>query len=195
MRGWAGFSCVGDAHDIAALGTDRNRRASPEDAMTDLLLSQRDQLERLCDVAGRLGLAQLPLFRAAADGLLALISLDAPSTPWPAKLIERYPNRPTVFLLGGDPGFGHSDPAPSEWMCGRRLKYWCRAAVVHGAGGEPAHYRQAVPAALLVRRLAFVETTSRRASEWAEFLDCPLTHVIVPVDGVHPVAATARPLQ
>ena len=71
----------------------------------DLLLTTRTDLERLCDLAGRMGLVQLPLFRAAADGLLALVRIEDVSAPWPTWLIERNQHRPICFMLGGDPGF------------------------------------------------------------------------------------------
>jgi hypothetical protein len=105
--------------------------------MQEILITRRGELERLCDAAGRLGLAQLPLFRAAADGLISLLRVEDTSAMWPATLIERELNRrrPTCFLIGGDPGVGHPDPAPAEWSCARRLKYWCAGAIVHGAGG------------------------------------------------------------
>lgn len=180
----------------------RARRVSIEDAMTDFHhVSQRKDLDRACDVAARLGVPQLPLLQAAASGLLALITVPATHTPWPTKQIERTGHRrPVVVLVGGDPNeelhpdHGQPDPAPSEWVCARRIKYFARGVIVHGAAGEHDHYRAAIAEAVLVRRLAFIETTSLRAPEWAAFLGCRLTHLIVPVDGVHPVP-DARPLQ
>ena len=145
------------------------------------------ELERLCDAAGRLGCPQLPLFRAAADGLLALIIVNNPAAAWPAAVIQRNVNRPTCVLVGGDPGHGEPDPAPIEWMCAKRLKSWCRAAVVHGAGGEAARYRNAAFGAVLTGRLALVETTSARADEWVAFLRCQSTLLIRPTNGLHPV--------
>jgi hypothetical protein len=155
--------------------------------MQELELTQPADMERLCDAAGRLGLLQLPLFRAAADGLLALVRVEDPAVAWPSRMIERNQHRPVCFMIAGDPGSGHADPAPDEWACGKRLRYWCRSAIVHGAAGEPDHYRQAAAATLLSRRLAFVETTSARAAEWDAFLRCPRTLLILPERGPHPV--------
>ena len=165
--------------------------------MKDILITRRTDLERTCDVAGRLGLAQLPLFRAAADGLIALLCVEDATATWPAKLIERELKRcrPTCFLIGGDPGVGHPDPAPAEWSCARRLKYWCNSAIVHGAGGEADHYRAAVLTTIACQRLALIETTSARASEWAGFLGCPRTLLITPPGGVHPVAGQRETVQ
>ena len=60
----------------------------------DIFINSRESLERLCDASGRLGIMQLPLFRAAADGLLVVVRAEDPSTPWPARGIERYAHRP-----------------------------------------------------------------------------------------------------
>lgn len=157
--------------------------------MDAIEITKRADLERMCDALGRMGLVQLPLFRAAADGLLALVRIEDRTTPWPTKLIERNQHRPICVTIGADPGFGHPDPAPDEWACARRLKYWCQngGAIVHGAGGELDHYRYAAAAAVLFRRLAFIETTSAHAAAWGTFLRCPRTMVLVPPDGVaHP---------
>jgi hypothetical protein len=134
-----------------------------------------------------MGLVQLPLFRAAADGLLTLVRIEGVSAPWPTWLIERNQHRPICFMVGGDPGFGHPDPAPAAWTCARRLRDWCHAAIIHGAAGEADHYRDAAVSTLILRRLAFIETTSARAAEWGAFLRCPRTLVIVPTTGVHPL--------
>jgi hypothetical protein len=165
--------------------------------MQDIQITKRDNLERLCDVAGRLGLAQLPLFRAAADGLLVLLRVEDPTVAWPTRLVERNQNRPVCFMVCGDPGADQPDPTPREWMCAKRLKHWCQTggAIVHGAGGEWSHYRGAVLATILTRRLAFIETTSRRAGEWASFLRCPQTLIIRPTDGPHPVAPARETVQ
>jgi len=153
----------------------------------DLMLTSRSDLERLCDLAGRMGLVQLPLFRAAADGVLALVRVEDVSTPWPEWLIERNQHRPICFMVGADPGFGHPDPAPAAWACALRLRDWCHAAIVHGAVGNAAHYRDAAASTLILRQLAFIETTSARAADWYAFLRCPRTLVIVPTTGVHPL--------
>ena len=98
--------------------------------MDDISITQRDDLERLCDLAGRLGLAQLPLFRAAADGLLALLRIENTGTVWPGRLIERNGHRPTCFLIGADPGVEHPDPPPpSEWACAKAVGTGARPVV------------------------------------------------------------------
>jgi hypothetical protein len=165
----------------------------------NIFINSRETLERLCDASGRLGIVQLPLFRAAADGLLAVVRIEDPSTPWPARGVERYAHRPTCFMLGADPGLEHPDPPPpSEWVCARRLKYWAQhsAAVVHGAAGTPDDYRQAAHLTMVVGRTAFIETTSARIDEWASFLSARKMIIIRPPDGQqHPIAAPQEALQ
>jgi hypothetical protein len=142
-------------------------------------------LERICDRACRMGLPQVPPFRAAADRQLVLFKIYDAGTAWPTKVVERNYSRPTCVLIGADPGVKHPDlPAPSEWACAKRLKYWCQdgGAIIHGAGGELDHYREAARATLLLRRLAFIETTSHRADEWADYLR---SRSIRPADGPH----------
>ena len=62
-------------------------------------------------------------------------------------------------------------------------------------GGEADHYRSAVLATVAVQRLAFIETTSARAAEWAAFLGCPRTLLIIPPGGAHPVAGHRETVQ
>jgi hypothetical protein len=61
------------------------------------------------------------------------------------------------------------------------------AALVHDAAGEADHYTFAAEATIWHRRLAFVETTSARATQWHTFLGCPRTLTWLPTAGVHPV--------
>jgi hypothetical protein len=155
-----------------------------------MILTKQDDLERLCDAGARLGLPQLPIFRAAADGLLALLRIEAPDTPWPARMIERQSDRPTCIMLAADPGCDHPDPGgPADWACAKRLKYWCQTggAIIHGAAGDPDHYRAAAATTVLLRRMAFIECASARAREWTDFLGCPRSLTIVPEHGAHPV--------
>jgi hypothetical protein len=86
-------------------------------------LTKRAQLERFCDVASRANLVQLQLFRAAADGVLAVARTEDPACPWPKSELAQFGSRPIVFVVAADPGFGHPDPHPEEWTCAKRLKY------------------------------------------------------------------------
>jgi hypothetical protein len=162
--------------------------------LSAFFLTTTADLQTACAKAMAAQAPQLPLLQAAAAGDIGLMMISGPATPWPAALIERVGNRPLCILIGGDPGHGESDPAPQEWACARRLRYWAGAALVHGAKGEHEHYRAALLATVLNRRLALIETTSARARDWQAFLKCPRTLLITPPDGVqHP--APPRMLQ
>ena len=153
-----------------------------------LLFNQQADMERACARLAASNAPQLALWRACADGHVGIMTILDRRTKMEQgtiRLIER--TRPAVVLLGADPGDGSYDPHPAEWASARRLRDWCRSAVIHGTGGEPWHYRTAVEMARRTGRVAFIETTSLRAGEWADFLQCPRALVIIPRDGVHPV--------
>lgn len=153
----------------------------------DLKVSSREAIQAVADKLAEIGAAQAPLYAAAAAGRIALVYVTMPNTPWPAETIARL-TRPAVVLLGGDPGYGEPTFGPGRWRCARKLKEWAGAAVVHGAGGAPEHYRGALATAELVGRLALVETTSTLVDAWGAFL-APLPRIGYrpPNGGVHPV--------
>lgn len=153
----------------------------------DLRVSSREVIQAVADKLAQIGAAQAPIYAAATAGRIALVCITTPSTPWPAETIARL-TRPAVVVLGGDPGFGEPTFGPGRWRCAGKLKGWAAAAVVHGASGEPEHYRGAVAMAELVERLVLVETTSRLVDAWGAFL-APLPRIGYrpPGGGVHPV--------
>jgi hypothetical protein len=160
--------------------------------MSGAFLTDRAAMEALAARAASAGYGGLPLIRASIDLGLGLVAITHHATPWPADMIARLGSRPTCVLIAADPGYGSPDPAPDQWACAHRLKYWAKGAAIHGAAGEPDHYRRAAMAALSCGRLAFIETTSNRAREWAAFLGCPRTLLWVPASGAHPVRGTLQ---
>jgi hypothetical protein len=156
-----------------------------------LIVTRRDDLERACAFLASSQAPQLPLWRAAADSRVNIVSVADPAAPWPGGTIKRS-TRPIVAIVGADMDIGGPDPTPRDWLCARRLRDWCACAIAHGAGGEPEHYREAVYAAELTGRCALIETTSARAADWAKYLRPKLTLVIVPVSGTHPIPAARR---
>jgi hypothetical protein len=154
------------------------------------IVTRRDDLERACAFLAASQAPQLPLWRAAADGRINIVWIADLSRPWPGGVVKRS-TRPIVACVGADMDIGGPDPRPTDWLCARRLRDWCACAIVHGSGGQPRHYREAVRAAELTGRCAVVETTSLRVREWAEYLSPRRTLVIVPREGVHPIT-TAR---
>jgi hypothetical protein len=126
-----------------------------------------------------------PLALPAERDVIDLVAIADPKTPWPRQM--RHTAAPTVCLIGDDPGTPGGMGGPDAWRCARKLGAWARAVIVHGAGGEAAHYQAAVDAALLVNRVVFIETTSAHAKAWAERIGCPRTLLILPESGPHPV--------
>ena len=156
-----------------------------------IITARREDLERACAFLASSQAPQLPLFRAMADLRVNVVFITNPASPWPGGTIKRS-TRPIVALVGGDRDIGGPDPQPRDWLCARRLRDWCGCAIVHGAGGEPEHYREAVYAAEFTGRCALIETTSARAADWAEYLRPKHTLVIVSTGGAHPIPATRR---
>jgi hypothetical protein len=148
---------------------------------------RRPDLEAACDALARAAAPLLPLMRAAADGRLSLCILQTPDAPWPARTLGEL-RLPVVVLVGDDPG-PHPEAAlgPQGWKAAERLRRWCRWSMVHGAGGEPAHYAAAAEAAEAVRRVALVETSHLRAMSWRRFLGPAGLTILPPAGMVHPV--------
>jgi len=155
------------------------------------LLSRRDDLETACARLAALHAPLLPLVRAAADGRLNMMHITDPSAPWPGGAVKKS-KRPVAVVIGADPGDGSADVLPTDWKCARHLRKWCAAAMVHGAGGEPVHYRTAAVMAEAAGRFVLVECSSAAAPIWSDFLQCSRTLVIVPRDGVHPLPARVQ---
>ncbi len=150
--------------------------------------TSRATISVVCDRAIRMQANyMLPLLQAAARGDLALGCIHAADSAFPTRQTERW-TRPAVLLVADDP-WPHSEArGPTGWACANRLRYWRpQFVIVHGTGPHPDHYRMAVDAAAMVRRVAIIETDSAHIAEWAAFLDCPSTVVIRPPAGcVHP---------
>ena len=122
---------------------------------------------------------------AIADLIDAWFLVD-PSVQWP-KAIE-HARRPAIAILGDDPGNPDGLGGPDAWRCVRRLRRWTRAAMIHGAGGEPEHYAEVTRAALKVGRVALVESTSRHALAWRAAIGCPRSLLLIPREGLsHPI--------
>ena len=154
-------------------------------------VTSRNTLHEIAQRLATAGAPQAPLYAAAAAGHLALIVVADPDGAWPAETIARV-QRPTVVLLSGDPGWGEPSFGPGRWRCAKKLRTWAAAAVVHGAAGEPDHYREAVVLGLMFERLAFVETTSSLARSWGAFLAPVPVAGYLPKEGAHPIAPTVR---
>jgi hypothetical protein len=122
--------------------------------------------------------------------VIDMVGFADPRTPWPRAM--KHTRRPTVVLLGDDPGAPAGLGGPEAWRCAASLSRWARAVLVHAAGGEPEHYAEATRAALCVGRVAMIETTAIHARAWAHRMNCRRTLLILPRDGLHPLPQNAE---
>jgi len=127
----------------------------------------------------------LPLIEAGRT-TIDVVFLGEPSAAWPERHL-RNTRRPVVVVLGDDPGGLLGQGGPSAWRCTSDASAWCRSVMVHASGGNGAHYLAAARAVLVVRRVLFVETTTRHAAAWVGAIGCPRTLAIMPRAGAHPV--------
>lgn len=163
-------------------------RAAPRGQ--DMSARQMEWLERMALAAAHAAPHRVPLFRAAADGLVALVMPrrdDALSKPEPNDA------RPTIVLIGDD---DDTPTGPTGWRCAGRVRAWGRFGLVHAAGGKPEHYRDAVLVAGMHARLLLVETCSTYEAEWIKWLQPAMPGFLIgtkPGDA-HP-RARSGPLQ
>lgn len=158
-------------------------------------LTSKADLERACAALTAMHAPVLPIFRAAADGLIGLVFLHDPETAWPTELIAAI-RRPILVVVSDDCEPERRSSPPSAWRCADQLRDWASAVIVHGAGAQPEHYRLAVATTLLFGRAVLIETNSRLAIEWGRFMKRLAPLVIVPREGrPHPVAPSPGALQ
>jgi hypothetical protein len=125
-----------------------------------------EQVPDLIALAHRVGATwQLPLLRAAEMGLVRLI-FAGPQQRFPLSLLDmqKHP-QPAIVTLGGD---GFNAIGPEGFPQALRLMRWAGYIMMHGAGGEPWHYAMAVEAALLWRRVLFVECRGDHLQAWID---------------------------
>jgi len=131
---------------------------------------------------------------APAEGdVIDLVGIADPAAPWPRMM--KHPRRPTVALIGDDPGAPGGMGGPQAWRCATKLSRWAHAVIVHAAGGQPEHYAEATRAALCVGRVAMIETTMTHARAWAERMNCRRTLLILAREGLHPPPQKAGAMQ
>jgi len=130
----------------------------------------------------------VPLFRAAAAGILRLCMVP-PGTRVPLSILDptRH-HRPLVVVLCGD---GAAPAGPGDFPQSRRLLGWANFIVLHGSGGLAWHYQLAAEAALAMGRVVIAESTAAHLDEWFSLkrATAPRTPGIgwrVPPGGQHP---------
>jgi hypothetical protein len=135
-----------------------------EISMTEAI-GQRAQLENITNVIAAHVPYQLPLYRAARDGVIGLIVPERDGII-PKRYLENT-HRPIVVQIGDD---DYKSTGPDGWACARRLRYWARGAIVHAAAGEEQHYSEAVRGALLTQRFLMIETNTAHEPAWSQLL-------------------------
>lgn len=155
-----------------------------------MLLTDRHAINRAADFCTAAGDWHLPLFRAAADGQIALAVMRNPETKWP-RAIERVTGSALVTVnadMGGD-----TDPLPAVWGCVKPLRKWAEYCIIHAAAGHPDHCRYALAMTIAFGRVAMIECTPRTAAAWVAAMECPpqRTWTIWPRGGVHSVRTEA----
>lgn len=160
--------------------------------MTTTMIGDSAALNRLAAAVSQLAPHRLPIYRAVADGRIALVE-PSRRTSVPSRMLIAS-NRPTILLIGDD---DDAPTGPTGWCCARRAKKWGRSALIHAAAGEPAHYRAAVLGAEFHDRFVLVETDTAHRDAWASWLHSVMPGVVIttrPGD-VHPRAASGGTLQ
>ncbi len=149
----------------------------------------RAEFGRVIEIAARIVPWRLPLYAAAADGLIQLVEV-MPGAGLP-KALDRAA-RPLVILVGDD---GEMPVGPNGWRCTPRLRRMARSAIVHAAGGNRTHYENAVAAAVTGGApLALIETTTEHAQAWVKvFLRHPAMLIVPPPGDHHPRVMPAQP--
>lgn len=149
-------------------------------------IRSREEFGRVLQVVARVVPWRMPLYAAAADGLIQLVELT-PGAGLP-KALDRAA-RPLVILVGDD---GEMPVGPNGWRCTPRLRRMARSAIVHAAGGQRGHYQEAVRAAVSgAAPLALIETTTDHAEAWGQVFSRRPKMLIVPRPGDRHPRATA----
>lgn len=156
-------------------------------------IGDRAAIDRMAAVAASVTPHHLPLFRAVRAGLIELV-MPRRESGWRFLNEADARRRPVLVLIGDD---DHASTGPAGWRCARRLPHWTRAAVVHGTGGEAAHYAAAVGFAIGHGRVVMVETDSAHLAQWmAPFANrVPLLTVRSPNDAPHPASVSPGRMQ
>lgn len=150
---------------------------------------------RLNEAAGAMG--QAHLMRALQQGRIAYFPLlpDSSSSRFKA-FVRAISRRPAIALIGDDDGF---DRGPQGWSLTGRAVAWARRIMIHGAGGEIAHYEAAILAAKVAGRCLVVECSSATLPAWIDLArtaaHSPPTLIIEPRNGVHPLPVDRRAMQ
>ena len=148
--------------------------------------TEHERLIAIAKFAKAQKVPSLPLIRAALARHIRLIVLHDPAQPWPAVQVALATGNPTVILVCDDPEPVRPSVGPHGWAGAKSLLGWPASAVIHGSGPASWHYEVAAETAQQVRRVVFIETATRYATAWADFLAVRCM-IVTPPDGrMHP---------
>ena len=146
------------------------------------VINKRTELIKLTAFVAANAPYQLPVWRAARDGLINLIQPQR-GAQIPQKMLERT-GRPIIILIGDDDDVS---TGPAAWACALRVRRWALTGMIHAAAGEPQHYENVLMGALLTRRFLLIETSMVHHAAWKEFLNVKIaTQSVISRTGVHP---------
>jgi hypothetical protein len=126
-----------------------------------------------------------PYFRAARDGLIALMIAGQGQRIDKRLLADR--RRPQLLVLADD---HPAATGPSGWPQARKLVRWSSGVLLHASGGEARWSSMAVYLTGQVGRLLMVECELRHRAAWMALAKAQgRRHLsILPTGGVHPIA-------
>ena len=145
-------------------------------------VATRAEINRLIQVTAQLGPWAMPVVEAIRDGHIAVTFLCRGDRA-PLADMRRTP-KPMLLWIGDD---DEQSTGPDGWRAALPATRWARAALIHAAGGETAHYAAAVAGAILTGRLLLVETSITHAPAWAKLLPGKSALCIMPKTGQHPI--------
>ena len=102
-----------------------------------------------------------PIFQSLLVGDIA-VCIPLPGQSLPIKDMDRL-SKPLIVMICDD---GPVCGGPEDWSCANRTFRWAAGGVLHGTGGEPAHYRLALAGAKACRRFVIVDTSSDYLPAW-----------------------------
>jgi hypothetical protein len=156
------------------------------DTDSDTFALSGAETAKLVEFIARVQPEKLPVFRALAKGEIALCDVPRGAAAIPS-ILRGPTGKPVLCIVGDD---DHCATGPAAFPIAKRLAYWARRIMVHGTGGQAAHYALAVEATLLVRQVVLIETDAGHLEEWTRFLGDGKLAPILEIrarDGRHPV--------
>ena len=121
-------------------------------------ISRAIDLFQRCDAGHR-----IPLLSGMRDGRIGHIEVSRKGSAKTLKSFLAAVKLPAIVLIGDD----DDEPCgPAGWHVATRLLSWARLVVLHGTGGEAAHYQAVVDAAPTFGRALIVECASEHLPLW-----------------------------